>query len=134
MNGNEDDIFEDPRFKKHASTVINMVDTAIPLLEVGDTKTLFAVLHQLGARHASYKVEQHHYPIVGEALILTLEVALGGAFTLDVVKQWVTVAGQNGRPLSAVQLTYVVVKAVRGRIDCRCLKMYLFFTTCDKKN
>lgn len=72
-----DDIFEDPRFKKHASTVIAMVDTAVQLLEVGDTETLFAELRQLGARHASYKVEQHHYPIVGEALILTLETALG---------------------------------------------------------
>eukprot|EP00977_Amphora_coffeiformis_P013903 scaffold3784_cov174-Amphora_coffeaeformis.AAC.8 len=90
----EDEIFEDPRFKKHARTVIAMVDTAIQLLEAGDTKTLFSALHQLGARHASYKVEQHHYPIVGQALILTLEAALGDAFTVEVKKQWVATASQ----------------------------------------
>uniref|UniRef100_A0A7S3P9L4 Globin domain-containing protein n=1 Tax=Amphora coffeiformis TaxID=265554 RepID=A0A7S3P9L4_9STRA len=94
INGREDEIFEDPRFKKHARTVIAMVDTAIQLLEAGDTKTLFSALHQLGARHASYKVEQHHYPIVGQALILTLEAALGDAFTVEVKKQWVATASQ----------------------------------------
>ena len=88
------EIFEDRRFKKHASTVIAMVDTAIQLLEIGDTETLFGALRQLGARHASYGIDQHHYPIVGEALILTLEAALGDAFTADVKKQWIAVADQ----------------------------------------
>jgi hemoglobin-like flavoprotein len=89
-----DKIFEDPQFKSHARTVVAMVDTAIGLLEAGQTDALFAALRELGSRHASYSVEQYHYPIVGEALLLTLGAALGDGFTDDVRREWTAVVDQ----------------------------------------
>lgn len=71
-----------------------MVDTAIGLLEAGQTDALFAALRELGSRHASYSVEQYHYPIVGEALLLTLGAALGDGFTDDVRREWTAVVDQ----------------------------------------
>jgi len=70
-----------------------MVDAAIGLLEKGDKETLVKVLKELGARHASYDVKDVHYPIVGEALLYTLEKALGDAFTPEVKDAWVGVYG-----------------------------------------
>jgi len=42
----------------------------------------------LGRRHAAYGVESRHYTTVGEALIWTLEHALGDAFTAEVRRAW----------------------------------------------
>lgn len=71
-----------------------MVDTAIELLAAGKTDALFAALRELGSRHTSYSVEQHHYPIVGEALLLTLAAALGDGFTDDVRREWTALVDQ----------------------------------------
>lgn len=55
------------------------------------------VLADLGARHAGYGVEQHHYGDVGGALLDTLEAGLGDDWTPDVrdawVATWTVVAG-----------------------------------------
>ena len=88
----EEELYKDPSFLSHARTVIRMVSTAIGLLEKGDMDSLIGALRDLGARHASYNVSQEHYPVVGEALIKTLDAALGEAFTSDVRDEWLKVA------------------------------------------
>jgi hemoglobin-like flavoprotein len=52
---------------------------------------LLPALEQLGVRHARYGVLPEHYPLVGQALLGTLEQALGAAFTREVRDAWVTV-------------------------------------------
>ncbi|MBV8838635.1 MAG: hemin receptor [Alphaproteobacteria bacterium] len=68
-----------------------MVATAVQGLD--DLDRLVPKLTALGAQHAGYGVEPHHYVIVGEALIWTLERGLGNAFTPDVRQAWTRVYG-----------------------------------------
>jgi len=41
-------------------------------------------LKDLGKTHVKYGVKPEHYPVVGQALILTLETGLGEVFTPQV--------------------------------------------------
>ena len=52
---------------------------------------LVPVVEDLGRRHAGYGVEDRHYDTVGAALLWTLEMGLGAAFTADVKDAWATV-------------------------------------------
>ena len=54
---------------------------------------LRGAIEALGRRHAGYGVREDHYTTVGEALIWTLERALGRAFTPDVRAAWVDAYG-----------------------------------------
>ena len=42
----------------------------------------------LGARHAEYGVKDSDYPVVGQALIDTLQIGLGAGFTVEVSQAW----------------------------------------------
>lgn len=57
-------------------------------------ETLRPVLESLGQRHLNYGVETHHYQLVGEALLLTLEEMLGSDFTPDTKTAWATLYGE----------------------------------------
>jgi nitric oxide dioxygenase len=46
------------------------------------------VAQDLARRHLRYGVTRDHYPIVGSALLWTLEKGLGRAFTMDVGAAW----------------------------------------------
>ena len=89
----DEKMYKSPTFKRHAHGVVNMVDTAVGLLEKGDMDTLVAALKDLGAKHVAYGVEEGHYPVVGQALLSTLEAALGDAFTEPVKEAWAGVYG-----------------------------------------
>ena len=52
---------------------------------------LVPIIEQLGVRHARYGVQPAHYPIVGSALLWTLEQRLGAGFTPAVRSAWTTV-------------------------------------------
>jgi nitric oxide dioxygenase len=54
---------------------------------------LVPVLEDLGRRHATYGVVEAHYETVGAALLWTLEMGLGAAFTPEVKAAWTTVYG-----------------------------------------
>ncbi|HYI00281.1 globin family protein [Hyalangium sp.] len=54
---------------------------------------LLPVLEQLGVRHAGYMVQDHHYGLVGEALLWTLREGLGDAFTPEAESAWREVYG-----------------------------------------
>lgn len=65
---------------------MQMIATAIAALDRAETIT--ATFRQLGQRHIHYGVRDEHYPIVGTALIWTLEKSLGPAFTPAVRSAW----------------------------------------------
>jgi hemoglobin-like flavoprotein len=52
---------------------------------------LAPLVEQLGARHARYGVQPAHYPLVGSALLWTLEQALGPALSSAFREAWVAV-------------------------------------------
>ena len=54
---------------------------------------LVPVVEDLGRRHVGYGVADAHYDTVGSALLWTLEVALGRAFTPEAKDAWATVYG-----------------------------------------
>ena len=68
-----------------------MVMLATAVHSLTDLDALAPKLMELGARHAGYGVRDHHYKVVGEALIWTLERGLADAFTPEVERAWVRV-------------------------------------------
>ncbi|WP_437677580.1 globin family protein [Sorangium sp. So ce131] len=54
---------------------------------------LVPVLQALGVRHHGYMVAEHHYDVVGEALLWTLREGLGDAFSSDIEAAWKEVYG-----------------------------------------
>ncbi|MEM9930451.1 MAG: globin family protein [Bacteroidota bacterium] len=60
---------------------------------LNDLNTLVPALQALGRRHVDYGVEPKHYEDVGAALLATLEVGLGDAFTPEVKTAWTDVYG-----------------------------------------
>lgn len=51
-------------------------------------ETLLEPLQAMGRRHLVYGVERAHYPLVGEALLWTLEQGLGDDFDADTREAW----------------------------------------------
>lgn len=91
-------LFElDPALKKlfsgdmtsQGEKLMTMLDTAVKLLNSPDK--LQPALQKLGERHAAYGVLETHYDTVGCALLKTLEVGLGDAFTATVKRAWTNV-------------------------------------------
>ena len=63
---------------------------------VGGLTNLEAVLpaaSALAKRHVSYGAKPEHYPVVGGALLWTLEKGLGDAWTPDVAEAWTAAYG-----------------------------------------
>jgi hemoglobin-like flavoprotein len=63
---------------------------------VGGLTNLEAVLpaaSTLAKRHVNYGAKAEHYPVVGGALLWTLEKGLGDAWTSDVAEAWIAAYG-----------------------------------------
>jgi hemoglobin-like flavoprotein/cytoskeletal protein CcmA (bactofilin family) len=69
--------------------LMSMVDSAIILLK--DLESLVPVLVDLGVRHRDYNTKASHYAVVGQALVKTLEKALGDKLTKDITTSWLAV-------------------------------------------
>jgi len=68
-----------------------MLTLATVIQGLHDFDRLLPQVTALGAQHAGYGVELHHYQVVGETLIWTLERCLGNAFTPEVRLAWTRV-------------------------------------------
>ena len=72
-----------------------MIDTVVTKLQ--SLSDIVPAVRALGRRHVDYGVKDHHYDTVGAALLWTLGVGLGDAFTADAKEAWtqayVTLAG-----------------------------------------
>lgn len=76
---------------EQGARLLQMLGQAVDGL--ADPARLLPVLRALGARHARYGVQDAHYASVGQALLRTLELALGEGFTPAVRAAWVEVYG-----------------------------------------
>jgi hemoglobin-like flavoprotein len=72
--------------KTQGRMLMQMLDYAVTCLDKPDT--LIPIIQDLGKRHVGYGVKGKYYKTVGEALIWTLEQALGKDFTPDVKEAW----------------------------------------------
>jgi hemoglobin-like flavoprotein len=60
---------------------------------LGDLPSILPAASALATRHVSYGAKAEHYPVVGSALLWTLEKGLGDDWTSDVAAAWTTAYG-----------------------------------------
>ena len=65
-----------------------MATLAIVVQGLNNLDTILPAASALAKRHVSYGAEAAHYPVVGQALLWTLEQGLGPAWTPDVAAAW----------------------------------------------
>jgi len=85
----EPDVFESKALKEHGAGVVASVGAAVANLR--DLSQVVPTLQALGSRHVGYKVVPEHYAVVGQALLKTLDMGLGDAFTPGVETAWTKV-------------------------------------------
>ena len=82
---------------KQGQMLMSMIGAAVSGLR--NLEQLAPVVRQLGARHVGYGVRDEHYATVGAALLDTLAIGLGDAFTAEVREAWATLYGHVSRTM-----------------------------------
>ena len=60
---------------------------------LGNLESILPAASALAKRHVDYGAQPEHYPVVGGALLWTLQKGLGEAWTPDVADAWTTAYG-----------------------------------------
>jgi nitric oxide dioxygenase len=60
---------------------------------LGDLPSILPAASALAKRHVSYGTKAEHYPVVGGALLWTLEKGLGDGWTPEIANAWTTAYG-----------------------------------------
>ena len=60
---------------------------------LGNLESILPAASALAKRHVDYGAQPEHYPVVGDALLWTLEKGLGEAWTPDVADAWTAAYG-----------------------------------------
>jgi methyl-accepting chemotaxis protein len=81
-------LLQGKKFMMHAVYLIQMIDTALNMLGP-DIELLTEIMADLGSKHIQYGVEPVMFPMMGDALIFTLELILKGDFTDLVRAAWI---------------------------------------------
>src|ERR1700681_3591238 len=70
-----------------------MATLAVVVNGLGNLETILPAASPLAIRHVSYGAKAEHYPVVGAALLWTLEKGLGDGWTIEVADSWGTAYG-----------------------------------------
>ena len=65
-----------------------MATLAVVVGGLNNLETILPAASALATRHVSYGAKAEHYPVVGAALLWTLEKGLGDAWTPEVAEAW----------------------------------------------
>jgi hemoglobin-like flavoprotein len=65
-----------------------MATLAVVVGGLGNLESILPAASALATRHVSYGAKAEHYPVVGVALLWTLEKGLGDAWTPEVADAW----------------------------------------------
>jgi hemoglobin-like flavoprotein len=65
-----------------------MATLAVVVNGLGNLESVLPAASALAKRHVGYGAKPEHYPVVGSALLWTLEKGLGSGWTLDVADAW----------------------------------------------
>src|ERR1700754_2536239 len=60
---------------------------------LGNLESILPAASALATRHVSYGAKPEHYPVVGAALLWTLEKGLGDAWTPELAAAWIAAYG-----------------------------------------
>jgi nitric oxide dioxygenase len=60
---------------------------------LGDLPSILPAASALARRHVNYGAKAQHYPVVGAALLWTLEKGLGDGWTPEIADAWTTAYG-----------------------------------------
>lgn len=91
------------RFKMHAIYMIQMLDTALNMLGP-DIELLTEIMQELGVKHIRYGVRPEMFPVMGEALLLTLEQTIGADFNDAVRDAWKETYAELSQDMVKAQL------------------------------
>src|SRR5437762_5819967 len=70
-----------------------MATLAVVVNALSNLESVLPAASALAKRHVNYGAKPEHYPVVGGALLWTLEKGLGQAWTPDVADAWTTAYG-----------------------------------------
>ena len=70
-----------------------MATLAVVVNGLSNLESVLPAASALAKRHVSYGAKPEHYPVVGGALLWTLEKGLGEAWTSDVAAAWTAAYG-----------------------------------------
>src|SRR5947209_3826466 len=70
-----------------------MATLAVVVNGLGNLESVLPAASALARRHVSYGAKPEHYPVVGGALLWTLEKGLGEAWTREVADAWTAAYG-----------------------------------------
>jgi nitric oxide dioxygenase len=70
-----------------------MATLAVVVNGLSNLDSILPAASALAKRHVSYGAEPAHYPVVGSALLWTLEKGLGEAWTPEIAKAWTAAYG-----------------------------------------
>ena len=70
-----------------------MATLAVVVNGLGNLKSVLPAASALAKRHVSYGAKPEHYPVVGGALLWTLEKGLGEAWTPEIAAAWTAAYG-----------------------------------------
>lgn len=70
-----------------------MATLAVVVNGLSDLPSILPAASALAKRHVAYGAKPAHYPVVGAALLWTLEKGLGDGWTPDVANAWTTAYG-----------------------------------------
>jgi len=70
-----------------------MATLAVVVGGLGNLESILPAASALAKRHVSYGAKAEHYPVVGSALLWTLEKGLGDGWTPDVAEAWTAAYG-----------------------------------------
>ncbi len=77
--------------RQQGAKLMQVMDAAVNGLS--RLESIVRLIQELGRRHADYGVKDHHYDVVGAALLWTLGKSLGAEFTPEVKDAWAAVYG-----------------------------------------
>ena len=70
-----------------------MATLAVVVNGLSNLESILPAASALARRHVSYGAKPEHYPVVGSALLWTLEKGLGAAWTSEVADAWTAAYG-----------------------------------------
>ena len=70
-----------------------MATLAVVVGGLSDLPSILPAASALAKRHVAYGAKPEHYPVVGAALLWTLEKGLGAGWTPDLASAWTTAYG-----------------------------------------
>lgn len=70
-----------------------MATLSVVVNGLGDLSSVLPAASALAKRHVAYGAKPEHYPVVGSALLWTLEKGLGSAWNSDVAAAWIAAYG-----------------------------------------